>query len=39
MPLFGGVLFLTAGVPNLVLSRSLRIQLSWVDWLIYNLPL
>jgi len=43
VPLFGGVLFLTAGVPNLVLSgllpRSLGIQLSWVDWLIYNLPL
>lgn len=43
VPLFGGVLFLTAGVPNLVLSgllsRSLHIQLSWVDWLIYNLPL
>lgn len=43
VPLFAGVFFLTAGVPNLVLtgllSRSLGIEVTWVDWLVYNLPL
>ncbi|MPZ72980.1 MAG: hypothetical protein GEU74_07075, partial [Nitriliruptorales bacterium] len=43
VPLFAGVFFLTAGVPNLVLvgllSETSGIEISWLDWLIYNLPL
>lgn len=43
VPLFAGVFFLTAGVPNLILAglleKSSNIKISWVDWLVYNLPL
>lgn len=43
VPLFASVLFLTAGVPNLVLTALLGknsgIQINWLDWFIYNLPL
>ncbi len=43
VPLFAGVFFLTAGVPNLVLAGLLEdsqgITITWLDWLIYNLPL
>lgn len=43
VPLFAGVFFLTAGVPNLILtgllSRSLGIEVGWGDWFLYNLPL
>ncbi len=42
VPLLGGMLFLTAGVPNLVLQGTLAgqgIHISWLDWLWWNLPL
>ncbi len=42
VPLLGGMLFLTAGVPNLVLKGTLAgqgIHISWLDWLWWNLPL
>lgn len=43
VPLFAGVFFLTAGVPNLVLAGLLKenkgISITWLDWLLYNLPL
>lgn len=43
VPLFASVLFLTAGVPNLVLTALLGknsgIQINWLDWFVYNLPL
>ena len=42
VPLLGGMLFLTAGVPNLVLQGTLDAQgihITWLDWLWWNLPL
>ena len=43
VPMFAGVFFLTAGVPNLILAalleKSSGIKISWLDWLVYNLPL
>jgi len=43
VPLFAGVFFLTAGVPNLVLAalldQSSGIKVNWLDWFVYNLPL
>ncbi|MFC5994806.1 SLC13 family permease [Pseudonocardia hispaniensis] len=43
VPLFAGVFFLTAGVPNLVLTGLLKssygIEVTWLDWLVFNLPL
>lgn len=43
VPLFAGILFLTAGVPNLVLVGMLAetsdIHVNWLDWFVYNLPL
>jgi anion transporter len=43
VPLFAGVFFLTAGVPNLVLTgllhKSFGIDVTWVQWLVFNLPL
>ena len=42
VPLLGGMLFLTAGVPNLVLKGTLAgqgINITWLDWLWWNLPL
>ncbi len=42
VPLLGGMLFLTAGVPNLVLQGTLAAQgvhITWLDWLWWNLPL
>ena len=42
VPLLGGMLFLTAGVPNLVLQGTLAAQgvdITWLDWFWWNLPL
>ncbi len=42
VPLLGGMLFLTAGVPNLVLKGTLAgqgVNITWLDWLWWNLPL
>lgn len=42
VPLLGGMLFLNAGVPNLVLQGTLAAQgvrITWLDWLWWNLPL
>lgn len=42
VPLFTGPLILTSHFPNIMLAGNLaniNIQVSWVDWFIYNLPL
>ncbi|MDN5347090.1 MAG: hypothetical protein PWP65_654 [Clostridia bacterium] len=42
VPLFTGPLILTSHFPNIMLAGNLanvKIQVSWVDWFIYNLPL
>lgn len=43
VPLFTGPLILTSHFPNMILvgslSQTLKMDISWVDWFIYNLPL
>ncbi len=42
-PLFAGALFLTGAFPNLmlagVLAHSSGIQITWLSWFVYNIPL